>query len=366
MNRLEDLKRYHILDTPPEKELNDLAVIASAIFDTPVSLISFIDDKRQWFKAKIGIENDEDKIEQTFCKNTLNKPYELLIIEDPENDERVKDSPRVTDKKGIKFYASAPLVSELGNVLGTVCVVDYKHRIYDSKKYLSLELISKKVMNYLETRKLMIEQNEKIEDSAYRLKKLTDLAPGAIFKLSLNSAREFKFVFISEGIRRIIPSLTPEVLKTNPTKMLDCILDGEEVYKLFRNSYNTLSQVEHEFQVRPENGIEKWCWIRANPEKSTSDQVVWYGIIQEITRKKTHLDTLEKMLFDISHVIRKPIANMLGIVNILQTPEISPAEKEELFNILIDETITLDAFVNSLNKEYYGLKNNLKTNWRED
>ncbi|MCH7412077.1 hypothetical protein MM213_01170 [Belliella sp. R4-6] len=365
MSRLEDLKTYSILDTEPEEELDDLAQIASAIFDTPVSLISFIDDKRQWFKAKIGIESDENKIEETFCQYTLGKPNDILIIENPELDSRVKDNPRVTCDGGIKFYASAPLVSAIGNVLGTVCVVDYKKRVYDESKYHALDLISKKVMNYIETRKQMLQKNKEIEFSAERLKKLTDLAPGAIFKLSFNGDGDLKFVFISQGIRRIIPCLCPEDLKKEPRIILNYIEGGNVLYDLFKHSYNTLDQVEFEFKVILDDKTEKWCWIKANPERRSREEVVWYGNIQEITQKKIHLNTLEKMLFDISHVIRKPIANMLGIVTILKSPEISNSEKRELCDILYDETTNLDEFISRLNIEYYSLKDKLKTTWHE-
>lgn len=366
MNRLEDLKSYYILDTPPEDELDDLARIASAIFDTPVSLISFIDDKRQWFKAKIGIDSDEDKIEETFCQHTLNKPNDILVIENPETDFRVKNSDRVTCEGGIKFYASAPLVSDLGNVLGTVCVVDYKKREYDPKKYEALELISKKVMNYMETRKLMIEKNQEIEYNAYRLKKLTDLAPGAIFKLSFNIQGELNFIFMSEGIQKIVPNLSPDKLKKSPTLLLDYIENKEAVLALFRDSYRSLKPIETEYKVLLDEHVSKWHWMKANPEKRSEKEVVWFGVIQEITQKKVHLETLEKMLFDISHVIRKPIANMLGIVDILQTSDVSQEDKNELIKVLHSETNTLDEFTSRLNNEYYDLKSYLKQNWKEN
>ncbi len=368
MNRIEDLKTYHILDTPPEEELNDLAYIASAIFDTPMSIISFIDEKRQWYKAKIGLEFDEVKIEDTFCKYTLDKPDEILIIDNPEIDERVKDNPKVTGEEGIKFYASVPLVSEFGNVLGTVCVIDYQKKYFDPKKYQALKLISKKVMNYLETRKLLYIQNQEIEHSAYRLKKLTDLAPGAIFKMSFTRPGELKFIFISEGIHKLIPGLCPEDLKANPKTLLNYIYekDKNQVFELFNNSYRSLQPVEAEYKVRISEKNEKWHWMRANPERSTNGEIVWYGVIQDITQKKNHLNILEKMLFDISHVIRKPIANILGVANILTSSEVSEDEKVEVYNIIIEETNDLDDFINKLNVEYYSLKKSLKKNWKNN
>jgi hypothetical protein len=368
MNRIEDLKTYHILDTPPEKELNDLAYLASAIFDTPMSIISFIDEKRQWYKAKIGLEFDEVKIEDTFCKYTLDKPDEILIMDNPEIDERVKDNPKVTAEEGIKFYASVPLVSEFGNVLGTVCVIDYQKKYFDPKKYQALKLIANKVMNYLETRKLLYNQSQEIEHNAFRLKKLTDLAPGAIFKMSFIRPGELKFIFISEGIHKLIPDLCPEDLKANPKILLNYIFekDKNQVFELFNNSYRSLQPVEAEYKVHISEKNEKWHWMRANPERSSNGEIVWYGVIQDITQKKNHLNILEKMLFDISHVIRKPLANILGVANTLNSSEVSEDDKVEAYNIIVEETNNLDDFINKLNVEYFTLKKSLKRNWKNN
>ncbi|MFN3802494.1 GAF domain-containing protein [Belliella pelovolcani] len=368
MDRLEDLKKYNILDTPPEHELDELAKIASAIFDTPVSIVSFIDDKRQWYKAKIGLDFNEVKIEETFCKYTLGNPDDILIIDNPLEDDRVKDNKLVTCDGGIKFYASAPLVSNHGNVLGTVCVLDYKERKFSDKKYEALRLISKKVMDYLETRRAMFLQSMEIEYSAERLKRLTDLAPGAIFKLSFSSSGELRFIFISEGIQRLIPELCLKKLKNDPKVLLSFIFgeDKEYVYNLFKYSYDSLEPIEAEYLVTVSEGVQKWHWIKANPIKLNSDEVVWFGVIQDITQKKNHLEALEKMLFDISHVIRKPIANILGIANILQSSEITKVEKMEMCSIIFEETQNLDDYINELNSKYNKLKKLLKKDWKEN
>ena len=77
--RLADLKSYQILDTLSEKELDDLAIIASAICDTPISLITFIDENRQWFKAKNGLKVNETSRNASFCQYSLNNPNELNL-----------------------------------------------------------------------------------------------------------------------------------------------------------------------------------------------------------------------------------------------------------------------------------------------
>ena len=108
-NRLQELKSYKILDTLPEKELDELAEIASVICDTPISLVSFIDEKRQWFKARKGIEAQETPREDAFCQHTLQTPKEVLVVNDPLNDERFKNNPLVLGNPHIRFYAGAPL-----------------------------------------------------------------------------------------------------------------------------------------------------------------------------------------------------------------------------------------------------------------
>jgi hypothetical protein len=367
MDRLEDLKSYQIMDTPPEEELNELAQIASAIFDTPVSIISFIDEERQWYKAKIGLDFNEVSIEDTFCKYTLDNPEALLIFENTEDEVLVKNHPAVTTEEGIKFYASAPLVSDSGNVLGTVCVLDYEPKKNEVKKYEALRLISKKVMDYLNMRKLLNQQNQEIEYSATRLKKLTDLAPGVIFKLSVKENKKLDFIFISDGIHSLIPGLKADFMKEKQSTILNFFFGEEKnrVIELFKQSYHTLEPIETEYKVHiPSSGIDKWHWMKANPEKRSTNETVWYGVIQDITQKKNHMSALEKMLFDISHVIRKPIANILGISDLMQDSEMTLEEKKEMCSLITEETRSLDQFINRLNSEYVSLKINLKDGWK--
>ena len=367
MDRLEDLRSYQIMDTAPESELDDFAEIASAIFDTPVSIISFIDEKRQWYKAKIGLDKDEVNIEDTFCRLTLDKPNDILIIDKPSEDVRVKDNPNVTCENGIAFYASAPLVSKAGNVLGTVCVVDYEKKKFNKDKYNALRLISEKVMNFLETRKLMYHQSKEIEYNAARLKRITDLVPGVIFKMSLEKSGLFKFVFISEGIQQLIPDLSPNELNKQPRRILSYIEkeDRHYLYELFKASYKSLKVIEAEFRVHASEEQQKWTWLKVNPEKRSENEVVCFGIIQDIPHKIKHLKVLEKMIFDISHIIRRPITNILSVANFIKTSGVSEEDKMEMYPIIIDETSKLDQCINLLNQEYYELKEALKIEWKD-
>lgn len=267
--RLQDLDSYKILDTSPEQELDELAEIASAICDTPISLVSFIDNKRQWYKAKKGIQAQEVSIDYTFCQHALHNSKEVLVVDDPLHDNRFKDNPFVVGQPYIRFYAGAPLESLQGNVLGTLCVIDHKpHKITDSQKK-ALLLLAKKVMSYLETRKQLLEQEDKIELSASRLKKLTDQAPGAIFQLAMKPDGSMSFPFLSEGFANIFPNLDIEAFKEQPEIGLKVIHpeDLSLFQKGLQESFVKLTNLNVEYRIFSKGGEIHWHWANAKPEK---------------------------------------------------------------------------------------------------
>src|SRR5262249_11316417 len=121
--RLAALRRYGILDTPPEPAFDDLARLASEICGTPMSLVTLIDADRQWFKARVNIDARETPRDIAFCAYTV-MGHELLVVPDAREDRRFADNPFVTGEPGIRFYAGAPLVAPDGSSVGSLCVAD--------------------------------------------------------------------------------------------------------------------------------------------------------------------------------------------------------------------------------------------------
>ena len=168
--RIAALRSYSVLDTLPEHEYEDVAALASFICGTPISLISLVDENRQWFKSRVGLDAEETPRVQSFCAHTLTQP-ETLIVEDAQLDDRFADNPLVTGNPNIRFYAGAPIINAEGHVLGTVCVIDTKPRALSEAQIKALETLSRQVMALLEAR-LLLNDNKKAATALMQSEKL--------------------------------------------------------------------------------------------------------------------------------------------------------------------------------------------------
>lgn len=166
--RQEELRSYSILDTLPEKEYDEITALASQICGTPISLISLLDDTRQWFKSHHGIEVSEAPKELAFCAHAINDQVNPLIVPDSRMDERFHDNPFVINDPNVIFYAGIPLVTPNGFPIGTLCVIDKIPKQLDESQVKALVMLSNQLMKLLELRKDKAElelKNKAIKDS---------------------------------------------------------------------------------------------------------------------------------------------------------------------------------------------------------
>lgn len=157
--RLKALSLYEIMDSANEKVFDDLTRLAATICNTPISLISLVDDKRQWFKSRVGLDATETPREYAFCAHAILQD-ELMEVKDAKLDERFKNNPLVTNDPKIRFYAGMPLSTPEGEKLGTLCVIDQKPHKLDENQVESLKILSEAVQGYLELRRARIELGE--------------------------------------------------------------------------------------------------------------------------------------------------------------------------------------------------------------
>jgi two-component sensor histidine kinase len=160
--RLAALRSYRVLDTPPEPEFDDLVQLAARACQTPVALISLIDERRQWFKAQVGLGVRQTPLDRSICLSAMLLPG-LTIVPDLTEDPRFVGNPLVTGEPHLRFYAGAVLRTPDGVPLGALCVLDHMPRDITQEQASTLTMLARQVMSQLELRRAIAERDDVLE-----------------------------------------------------------------------------------------------------------------------------------------------------------------------------------------------------------
>src|SRR5580658_3947251 len=178
--RLAALQRYAILDTFPEQEFDDLSRLAAMICGTPIALVSLVDSHRQWFKSRIGMEETETSRDVAFCAHAILQP-DVMVVPDALEDARFRANPLVTENPNVRFYAGAPLISQEGYALGTLCVIDRVPREISPEQKESLKALSRLVVTQMELRRSVVDLSRSIRE-----RRMTEEELDQLFTVSLD------------------------------------------------------------------------------------------------------------------------------------------------------------------------------------
>ncbi len=155
--RVAALDRYAILDTEPEQSFDDLVTLASYVCQTPMAFLSLVDDHRQWFKSKVGVEVRETPLESSICVHAIHDGKEdLFVVPDTLEDPRFRENPLVVREPRIRFYAGAPLIDDDGFALGTLCVVDRRPRELNHEQTEALKSLRRLAVGQMELRRNLV------------------------------------------------------------------------------------------------------------------------------------------------------------------------------------------------------------------
>lgn len=397
IKRLQTLLSFNILDTPPQEEFDSLVKLISFICDSPIAIISMIDDKRQWYKAKVGIPINEVPRDETFCRYTLEQD-DLLEITEAREDERVKNNPRVTAHEGIRFYAGVNIKASNGYKIGTVCVVDTKPKELNSEQKQALKLVADQTMILLEARKRNQELTKELEEILNNKVKETQrqlLQRKTEYILLLRAIRKSSAVveFSPEGIIKSINDnflnmigYTRNELQGSPHKVLlfeEQIPKNVEFWASLRNGNSHAGRLKRKHK----DGSEVWIQATYNPIPDHNNNVTRViKIAQEITKEieaekamrnaKELAENLniqkDNFIANMSHEIRTPIHAILGFTELLLELENDSTKKSYLRSVktagdnllyVINDILDLskiEAGIIMLEKEFFDLSNVVK------
>lgn len=269
-DRLAELERYRILDTLPERAYDDIVKLAAAICDAPIALVSLVDEKRQWFKARVGIDAEQTAKEHAFCAHAI-KQDELMVVADATTDQRFIDNPLVTGEPGIRFYAGAQLYSPAGFALGTLCVIDTEPRTLTEAQQLGLEALARQVMTHLDLRRAVseLETNSLARETAMdelrafeeKLKLVIEASQAGVWDWDLTAGT----VEFSEAWKNLLGFEGAEIKSYEQEWW-------ERIHPEDRNGVEQWTQTglavagqpfHHEYRMRHRDGDYRWVSVRA-------------------------------------------------------------------------------------------------------
>ena len=172
--RLIALRDYGIVGTLPEQDFDDLTFLAAQLCGTPIALLSFIEESRQWLKSHRGLEQTEMPRHLSFCNYTISGDEPLFVIPDMTQDARFADHPFVTDAPGLRFYAGTPLKTEDDLAIGTLCVIDSEPRDLTAEQGHALQALARQAVTQLELRRSLHLQKQLLEERERIARELRD------------------------------------------------------------------------------------------------------------------------------------------------------------------------------------------------
>ncbi|MCC5623477.1 GAF domain-containing protein [Nostoc sp. CHAB 5715] len=290
--RLEALRQYQILDTEPEEAYDNLAQLAAFICGTPISLVNFIDENRQWFKAKVGLNVSE--MPRTVGLSYLcQEQRNVVVVPDTLADEKLANNAVVTGYPHVRFYAGVPLITPKGDMLGTLCVIDQVPRELNQEQVEALVALSCLVIDQLElrrhvtevsqvTEKLMAHQqaaHAESEAARIRIANLLESITDAFFALD----KKWRFTYINGQAELLLQKAHNELLGQSIWEVFPELIDTT-----FHREYQRamLEQVSVEFEefYQPLN-----CWLQVHAYPAKDGLSVYF---QDITERRRTAEAL--------------------------------------------------------------------------
>ncbi|HHP7245113.1 MAG TPA: ATP-binding protein, partial [Elainellaceae cyanobacterium] len=360
--RIAKLLSYHILDTERELVYDDLTSLASRICNTPISLVSLVDNQRQWNKSNVGLDATEMSRDIAFCAHAILDKH-VLIIPDTTQDSRFADNPLVTGAPHIRFYAGAPLITPDGFTLGTLCVIDIVPRNLTSEQIHTLQVLSRQVVSQLELRLSLntlshkmaelVRVNDELRQSEAKNRAILSAIPDLIMLIHADGT--FLDVIQSDHLFDLIPET--------------CNRIGQNIYEVLPRSIADLEMqaIHRALSTQSIQIYEQGVWVNEQLQHEEVRVVPYDTDIALLTicnisdRKQFELELRQakeaaeaanraksEFLANMSHELRTPLNAVLGFSQVMNMDSTISPNHAECLKIILDSGNHLLTLINSV------------------
>jgi PAS domain-containing protein len=355
-SRLNLLRSFCVLDSKPDADFENITSIAAQICNTPIALVSLLDEKRQWFKSHHGLNVSETPKDYSFCAHAINHSDEILIVEDARKDERFYDNPLVTEEPNIVFYAGVVLKNEKNLPFGTLCVIHQNPHSLSQDQIKILKSLANQIVYLLENRKNRMRLDTalkklkvKTKESKIRKNQLQLIhknIPITLFQFIINRDRTNYFTYISKTFKRIFPIELP----LNDINWNQSVNFYPNDFESLNDKFNQITESSDEFNFIGRFIVnEAIIWFEINAKVVYKEsKIILEGTINNITKTRNLEDALRE----------KTILNELVLENV--PAEIILFDKEHNYLFISKNAVKNDEIRNWLigknDFDYFALK----------
>lgn len=312
------LARYD-LDAGGFDTLDQITDFAAALCDAPIALVSIVEDERQRFLARTGLDADETPRDVSFCAHAM-LGNAIFVVPDARLDPRFADNALVTGEPHIRFYAGAPLLDAEGLALGALCVIDDEPRDdLTSLQRQGMDLLARQVMVVLEGRRRdrdiiarQARDAEAVAESDRLFRTLADAMPQMVWSTLPDGYHDYYNARWYEYTGMPFGSTDGE--GWNGMFHPD---DQERAWRRWRHSLSTGEPYEIEYRLRHRSGDYRWTLGRALPIRDDAGTITrWIGTCTEIHEQKLMMEEREIIAHELSHRIKNIFSVISGLIGL--------------------------------------------------